>query len=148
MSFRRLIPIMKVTLDSKSNQELKGCIGEDVVYHNNQPFATPQNIMKGLALLEESSAYYYHEVGIFSAADIFVHVGFGAVDGSKNTVALLMRNRKILDAPLEAMKNPNVLVSKKFKWGRWFSPTFKIRDIYVSDTGSMYVTFGTSATQR
>lgn len=47
MSFRRLIPIMKVTLDSKSNQELKGCIGEDVVYHNNQPFATPQNIMKG-----------------------------------------------------------------------------------------------------
>lgn len=145
MSFRRLIPIMKVTLDSKSNQELKGCIGEDVVYHNNQPFATPQNIMKGLALLEEPSAHA--TLSNFNTC-IFARVRFGAVDGSKNTVALLMRNRKILDAPLEAMKNPNVLVSKKFKWGRWLSPTFKIRDIYVSDTGSMYVTFGTSATQR
>lgn len=144
MSFRRLIPIMKVTLDSKSNQELKGCIGEDVVYHNNQPFATPQNIMKGLALLEESSAYYYHEVGIFSAADIFVHVGFGAVDPIKMTVPLIMLGEKILDVPLEAVKNPHLLVGKRFNWGEPRNPTFRIGDVYVSDTGSMYVMYDAS----
>jgi hypothetical protein len=145
MSVVNLICVDDVHLGSKRDSELKDCISEDIVYRGNKPFAMPRDIMKGLALLEEPSAHA--TLSNFNTC-IFARVRFGAVDGSKNTVALLMRNRKILDAPLEAMKNPNVLVSKKFKWGRWFSPTFKIRDIYVSDTGSMYVTFGISATQR
>jgi hypothetical protein len=138
------IPITKVTLDSKSNQELKGCIGKDVIYHDNKPYATPQNIMKGLALLEESSAYRRYGVEPFIDADIFAHVSFGVVDPIKMTAPLIMLGEKILDVPLEVVKNPRLLVGKRFNWGEPRNPTFRIGDVYVSDTGSMYVMYDAS----
>lgn len=144
MGFVNLIPIMKVKLDSKSNHELKGCIGKDIIYHNNQSFATPRNIMKGLALLEESSAYYYRGEFIFAAADIFVHIGFGAVDPIKKTAPVFMLGEKILDVPLEVVKNPDKLVCQRFNWGEPRNPTFRVSDVYVSDTGSVYVAYDAS----
>lgn len=140
MSVVNLICVDDVHLGSKRDSELKACIGEDIVYRGNKPFAMPRDIMKGLALLEESVAHA--SLSNFNTC-VFAHARFGAVDNSKDAVPLLVRDRKILDVPLEAVKNPNMLVGKKFKWGRWFSPTFKIKDIYVSDAGSMYITFGT-----
>lgn len=138
------IPVKKVKLDSKSNRELRGCIGEDIIYHNDQPFATPRNIMKGLALLEESSAYYYRGEFIFATADIFVHVGFGAVDPIKKTAPVFMLGEKILDVPLEVVKNPDKLACQRFNWGEPCNPTFRVSDVYVSDTGSVYVAYDAS----
>lgn len=144
MGFVDLIPVKKVKLDSKSNRELRGCIGEDIIYHNNQPFATPHNIMKGLALLEESSAYYYRGEFIFATADIFVHIGFGTVGPIKKTAPVFMLGEKILDVPLEVVKDPNKLACQRFNWGEPRNPTFRVSDVYVSDTGSVYVAYDAS----
>ena len=55
-----------------------------------------------------------------------------------------MLGEKILDVPLEVVKNPRLLACKRFNWGEPRNPTFRIADVYVSDTGSVYVEYDAS----
>lgn len=129
-----IVPIMKLSMTLKSNDVLKAFLHDRITYRDGKEYCTIADTLHGLAILEEVSAFPYSiECPSFSCA------GFGVVDTESQTVPLIMESRKILDAPLEALKTPETLIGKTFN--RKSGNEYKILDTHATETGNLYLAY-------
>lgn len=129
-----IVPIMKLSMTLKSKDVLKAFLHDRITYRDGEEYCTITDTLRGLAVLEEVSAFPYSiEHPSFSCA------GFGVVDTESQTVPLIMDSRKIVDAPLEALKTPEILIGKTFH--RKSGNKYKILDTYTTETGNLYLAY-------
>ena len=134
-----LIPIMKVHLATKSNRVLKAYLSDSIIRKNGVAYCTVKDILRGLAAIGEDNAYvdYWSEPTVPS----FRVAGFGVVNTESKTVPLIADGRKLLNAPLEALKEPTLLVGKKFKH-EGATYTCEITSIYTTGQSALYIAYG------
>lgn len=134
-----LIPIAKVRLATKSNKVLKAYLDDNIIRKNGEEYCTVKDSLRGIAAIGEKHAYvdYWNE----ETAPTFRTAGFGLVNSESKTVPLIIARRKVLNAPLEALKDPSLLVGRKFpsKDGSYYS---RITSAHMTDKGNLYVAYG------
>lgn len=134
-----LIPIAKVRLATKSNKVLKAYLDDSIIRKNGEEYCTVKGTLRGIAAIGEKHAYvdYWNE----ETAPTFRTAGFGLVNTKSKTVPLIIAGRKALNAPLEALKDPSLLVGRKFpsKDGSYYS---RITSAHMTDKGNLYVAYG------
>lgn len=130
-----IVPISGLSMTLKSTRLLKACLHPHIEVRNGEPYCTIKDALRALAKIKEVGAYAY---------DIknpsFSYAGFGVVNSSNKTVALFVGRNKVLDAPLEALKDPKCLVGQVIQLGDT-SLRCKILDIHVAESGTMYLAY-------
>lgn len=134
-----LIPIGKVHLATKLYRVLKAYLSDNIIRKSGEEYCTVKDILRGLAAIGEDNAYvdYWNE----PTAPSFRVAGFGVVNTESKTVPLIADGRKLLNAPLEALKEPTLLVGKKFKH-EGVSYMCEITGVYTTGQSALYIAYG------
>lgn len=130
-----IVPISELSMTLKSSRLLKACLHSRIEVRNGEPYCTIKDTLRALAKIGELGAYSY---------DIknpsFSYAGFGTVDTESKTVALFVGRNKVLDAPLEALKDPKCLIGQTFNLGDT-SLHCKILGIHVAKSGALNLAY-------
>lgn len=134
-----LIPIRKVHLAQKSKDVLRAYLSDSIIRKGGEEYCTMKDTLRGLAAVGEDNAYvdYWNEPTVPS----FNVAGFGVVNIESKTVPLIANGRKVLNAPLEALKEPTLLVGRKFKH-EGATYMCKITGVYATEQGTLYIAYG------
>lgn len=132
-----LIPIRELNLALKSNRVLKAYLSDNIIRKDGREYCAVKDILRGLAAIGEDNAYvdYWNE----PSAPSFRVAGFGVVNAELKTVPLIDHGRKLLNAPLDALKDPTILAGKKFK--REGVGMSKIIGVHATEQGALYVAY-------
>lgn len=130
-----IVPISELSMTLKSSRLLKACLHSRIEVRKGEPYCTVEDTLRALAKIGEVGAYSY---------DIknpsFSYAGFGVVDTNSKTVALFVGRNKVLDAPLEALKDPKCLVGQTFNLGDE-SLHCKILGTHVAKSGALHLAY-------
>lgn len=133
-----LVPIMDIQMALKSNKVLKVYLEDAITYIDGKPYCKPVDVLRGFAKLGEARGYtpYYSDGGVQS----FCRAGFGVVDTESKTAPLFAGRDRLLRAPVTAIKDPSLLVGKKF-FSQNTSVQYRITGAYADDAGQLYISY-------